>query len=330
MNETMQACSVRSDLNQWKQRAERAAACGVLLVVGAAILAACGDAPGGTRSAMRSVSSTEYNDDNPAIIYSLTNTGPVWNQVSDPGDFNSDEHTTNVFSSSFTVNFRGTDFQWIGRTGPNFGIATVYLDGRAVDSVDNYSQDPMYQQVLYTFSGLSDAPHVFQAAIGEYPDPPRNPLSSDTYQSIDGFITSGTPLVLPQVAAWGGGVSRSDGWTCGLDNPGDLSGGHCWSDVPGQSMSITFTGTGIEVYGRPDGENGKTDVILDGTPLFTYDGFSRPYDEECFDCVDGQNIITLTNLSPTSHTLTLVVSSQDPNPASQDNFTQIDEFMIIP
>src|SRR5262249_42384906 len=181
--------------------AERAAASGVRRVVGAAILAACGDAPGGTRSAMGSVSSTEYNDDNPSIIYSLTNTGPVWNQVSDPGDFNSDEHTTNVFSSSFTVNFRGTDFQWIGRTGPNFGISTVFLEWQAVDTVDNYSHDPMYHQFLYTFSGLSDAPHVFQAAIGQYPDPPRNPLSSYTSHSIDGFITSGTPLVLPQVAA---------------------------------------------------------------------------------------------------------------------------------
>jgi hypothetical protein len=60
MNETMQACSVRSDLKHRKQRAERTAGCGVLLVVGAAILAACGEAPGGTRSAMRSVSSMEY------------------------------------------------------------------------------------------------------------------------------------------------------------------------------------------------------------------------------------------------------------------------------
>ena len=81
---------------------------------------------------------------------------------------------------------------------------------------------------------------------------------------MDAYVTSGVPLVLQEVAAWGGAVTTLGSWTCGTDNPGDLSGGHCWSNVPEDGMSITFNGTGIEVYARPDGENGMTHVYLNG------------------------------------------------------------------
>jgi hypothetical protein len=271
----------------------------------------------------------EYNDTDPSIVYSLGGNGAIWNHYTGGAeDFHADEHSTNVYASSFTINFRGTDFQWIGKRGPNYGIASVYLDGQMVGTLDNYNPTELDQQSLYSVAGLSNGNHVFKAAIGGYPNPAKNGASSNTYQTLDAFITSGTPLVLPAFAASGGSVARNGAWTCGPDNT-DLSGSHCWSNAPGASMSIGFNGTGIEVYARPDGENGMTDVYLDGSYRYTYDGFGLPYDSECGDCVNAQNAITMVGLSPGSHSLSLVVSPNK-NPASENYFTQIDEFMILP
>ncbi len=271
--------------------------------------------------------SGEYDDTDGSIVYSLGPSGSIWNQGGGPEDFDGDEHYTNVYASSFTVNFSGTDFTWVGKKGPNFGIASVYLDGQLVTTVDNYNATTLSQQALYSWTQLSNGPHVFKAAIGGYPNPAKNPASSDTYQVMDGFITSGTPLRnLPTVSAEN--AAKSSGWTCGNDTS-DLSGSHCWSNVTGSTISVSFSGTGIEVYARPDGENGIASVYLDGQYQGDYDGFGLPYDTSCDDCVNGQNAITMVGLAPGSHTFELVVTSQK-NSQATDYYTQIDEFMVLP
>jgi hypothetical protein len=270
-----------------------------------------------------------YNDNHPAVVYSRGSQGPVWQYYQGQEDIDADEHSTNVYSSSFSIAFAGTDFAWIGKKGPQYGIANLYLDGRMVGTLDNYNPTELDRQTLYSVSQLSDGAHVFRAAIGSYPNPARNGAAVDTYQTLDAFVTSGTPLVLPVIAASGSGVTRTGSWTCGGPNGGDISNSHCWSNVPGSTMSITFTGTGLEVIDRPDGENGMADVYLDGDYLWTYDGFGLPYDSLCGDCVNGQANIVLTGLPLSQHTLTLVVSANK-NPAAEDRFTQIDAFMILP
>jgi hypothetical protein len=273
---------------------------------------------------------TKYNDNDPSIVYSLGPKGAIWSTGPGSGDFNNDEHYTNVYGSSFAVTFNGTTFQWIGKKGPNFGIANVYLDGTKVASVDNYSQNIMTQQVLYSVSGLASVPHTFKAAIGPYPNPPKNPSSTNTYQVMDAFSTSGKSMVLQKVPSWWPNVIRSGGWGCG-NYPTNLSGGHCWSNdrtTPG-SMSLTFIGTGIEVYGRPDGENGITDLYIDGGFVQSFDEFGLPYDSACFDCVNGQLMAVVRNLASGTHTIKLVVN-KNKNMAASDYYTQIDEFQIIP
>ncbi len=271
----------------------------------------------------------EYNDTDSSIVFSRASNGPVWTYGSgSPEDASGDEHFTNVYSSSFAINFRGTDFQWIGKKGPNFGIATVYVDGVSKGTIDNYNSSTLSQQVLFNITGLSNAPHVFRAAIGGYPSPAKNSASSNTYQVLDAYKTSGTPLVLATYAASGSSVVRAGTWTCGA-NGGDLSNSHCWSNVPGSTMSLTFNGTGVEVYERPDGENGYTDVYMDNTFLYSHDSFGLPYDSDCDDCVNAQGDVVVSGLASGQHTLKLVVSTNK-NPASEDRYTQIDEFMVMP
>jgi hypothetical protein len=46
----------------------------------------------------------------------------------------------------------------------------------------------------------------------------------------------------------------------------DLSGGHYWSNETNASVSWTFVGSLIEVFGRPDYEDGYMDVYMDTDP----------------------------------------------------------------
>src|SRR5450759_2963195 len=48
--------------------------------------------------------------------------------------------------------FTGSGVSWIGPEGPNEGKARVYLDGRYVRTVDNYSQNPRPRESLFTAS----------------------------------------------------------------------------------------------------------------------------------------------------------------------------------
>src|SRR5579863_8854302 len=98
--------------------------------------------PLGTAEAHRRQAAATYDDTNPAIVYSQGQNGDGvngWGVGSDPSDFGGGEHYTNAYSGSFVVHFSGTDFQWIGKKGPNFGIASLSLDGQSVGTVDAYS-----------------------------------------------------------------------------------------------------------------------------------------------------------------------------------------------
>ena len=285
----------------------------------------------------------EFDDGDPSIVYSLGQAPQdshggasegidglnVWGKGGDSGDYRGTEHFANKWFSSFTVNFTGPDFQWIGRKGPNFGIATVSVDGHEVATVDNYSPSALENQVVYSVSGLANRAHAVFVTVGGYPNPAKNPASSDTYQVMDGYVTSGASLNLASVAAWGSGVTRSGSWDCGSGNPGDLSGGHCWSNEPGASLSLAFSGTGFEVYTRPDGENGYTDVYVDGNFVLSSNSFSLPYDTSCDDCINAQDSITVDGLTAGAHTVKLVVSTNK-DPAASDRYTQVDELKILP
>src|SRR5258708_14794518 len=232
--------------------------------------------PLGVASAQRRQSPTTYDDSNPAIVYSQGNNGGGvngWGTGSDPSDFGGGEHFSNAYSGSFVVHFSGTDFQWIGKKGPNFGIAGLFMDGQSVGTVDAYNPTVLHQQVLYSTSGLSNSAHAFQVQIGTYPNPARNPSSSNWYQVMDGFGTSGTPLNLNMISPQNSAVTRAGTWSFG---PNVLSGSYGWSNdrsTPG-SLTLPFNGTGVEVYGHPEGEDGMVDGDIDGAYVTTVDEFN--------------------------------------------------------
>ncbi len=60
---------------------------------------------------------------------------------------------------SASISFTGTAVRWVSRVTPSSGIASVYIDGAKVASVDRYSKTTAYQQVVFERTGLSNTTH---------------------------------------------------------------------------------------------------------------------------------------------------------------------------
>jgi hypothetical protein len=274
---------------------------------------------------------TDINDTDSSIVYSLG--GPTnWNYGGGPEDFHNDEHYSNLVrlggtiqGAGVSVTFNGTGITWSGKKGPNFGMATYSVDGGAPVTFDGHSPTELDQNANVTIAGLSPGSHVLQISLlGTH-----NPNSSQYYQVIDAFeITgsalahsSGTTVGYPQISTNSSGVSKSGSWTCGGNNPSDLSGGHCWSNVANSSITWTFNGSLVEVFGRPDLEDGYMTVYVDNNYVATIDGHFGTVDD---DAVNSYMLFAGKLSSGGLHTITLVATGTH-SPGATDNYIQIDE-----
>ena len=59
---------------------------------------------------------------------------------------------TDVVSSSVTFTFTGTKFSIIYKTGPVFGKMDVYVDGKLVGTINQYTGSALFQQ-KWSYSG---------------------------------------------------------------------------------------------------------------------------------------------------------------------------------
>ncbi|KAI9509596.1 copper radical oxidase [Russula earlei] len=64
--------------------------------------------------------------------------------------------------ASFYASFTGTGVEWFGGTGPEYGAADVYIDGRLVDRVDSYSKDRRFQLRRFWVFGLEYRKHTLK------------------------------------------------------------------------------------------------------------------------------------------------------------------------
>jgi trimeric autotransporter adhesin len=283
---------------------------------------------------------TKINDNHPSVIYSTAGdegTGPTWfigdTSNGNPTDYMNDEHYSNFTTSpvfqingaDLVVNFTGTGITWIGKIGPNFGMATYSVDGGPPMVFDGYYPTLVTQHRNVVIPNLANGSHSLKIEVTPF----KNPSSSDYYQVIDAFNITGSPLPLYQgaVAGYNSPELSFDGmWTCGADPSGnDLSGGHCWADAANASVSWTFTGSLVEVFGRPDAEDGIFKVLIDGTEVGQVDGHFGAPD---IDQLNGYGLFQ-AKVAPGTHTIQIVNTGMGDSDAL-GTFTQIDMFVAFP
>jgi hypothetical protein len=294
--------------------------------------------PGSTATpaaSMTAAGSTKVDDTDQSIIYSKGNKSTQdWQSFQPaPEDYLQDEHSSNLIrsggaitGSGAVVNFSGTGITWIGKKGPQYGIASYSIDGGAPQTVDNYNSTKVNQNPNVTVSGLSADSHVLSISLLDQ----KNAASVDYWQTIDGFNVNGSSLTPSQgvsagfnsaelkfTGTWGGGAV-SDG--------SDLSGGHYWSNETKASISWTFIGSLIEVFGRPDYEDGYMDVYIDTdpNPVASVNGHWGAADDDTL----NSYMLFARKLAAGQHTIKLVVAGRHDSSA-RDNYVQVDEFIAF-
>jgi hypothetical protein len=192
--------------------------------------------------------------------------------------------------------------------------------------VDNYNSAAKSQNANVTVGGLSSGPHVLSISLLDQ----KNGASSGYWQTIDAFTVDGSSLNPSQATIAGYNSSElkfSGTWDGGwVSDKSDLSGGHYWSKEAKASVSWTFVGSLIEVFGRPDFENGYMDVYIDGNskPVASVNTHWGSKDDDTL----NSYMVFAKKLSPGQHTIKLVVAGKHDSSA-RDNYVQVDELVAF-
>jgi beta-galactosidase GanA len=122
-----------------------------------------------------------------------------------------------------------------------------------------------------------------------------------------GYTYDDTASALTYTGTWTH-AGLSSGYTAG-----DYDSTESWSGTAGDSMTVTFTGTGIQWIGPKNTNGGIADVYIDGTLAGTVDTYTSAGKEY------QQVLFTQTGLTAGSHTLKIVVTGQKDAASSAAN-----------
>jgi hypothetical protein len=205
---------------------------------------------------------------------------------------------TSTAGDSLTLTFRGTSITWQSGRGPDFGIASVQLDGGVPVDVDTYLPTRMFQEVLFRANGLAAGVdhHLTITATGR-----KNDASTGTKIVVDAFdvTTLGRRFqeddTLPgsQIPAttytgkWSRNVNRV--WSEGATQR---------ADAPGSIATFTFTGTGVSYIGCQKNSIGPVIIRVDGVSKGQFNNFLKSPREAYM-----HEIFSIDGLSPGQHTL---------------------------
>lgn len=89
----------------------------------------------------------------------------IW-KTSTSSKFSGSSHKwASAAGANAKLRFEGTHVAWIGKRGPKYGKARVYLDGVAVATVDEYGSATSYKQVLWQSGRLPAKKHTLEIRV---------------------------------------------------------------------------------------------------------------------------------------------------------------------
>lgn len=88
------------------------------------------------------------------------------------------------------IAFEGTHIAWVGKRGPKYGKARVYLDGKAVATIDQYGAKTSYKQTLWKSGRLTAKKHTLEIRVLGA----KRAAATGRLVGIDAFKVWGRPL----------------------------------------------------------------------------------------------------------------------------------------
>lgn len=219
---------------------------------------------------------------------------------------------TNSAGGAAIIEFEGDRFDWITRTGPEFGIAAVSIDGAAPVDVDLYAATNAYQQVVFPSGPLAPGRHRITVSwTGR-----RNLAATGTYIGVDAIDVSGY-LTQAIVRAEDGDprLGTNVPWN-GWPSAALSGGGYAYTDAYGAVVNVAFVGTSLDWIARTGPEFGIMSVSLDGGPATEINLYTP-------DTRYQQSVYTTGELPFGLHTLRVARTGRA-NPASSGKYMNLD------
>jgi hypothetical protein len=95
---------------------------------------------------------SRYSERSQAIAYSGT-----WSTMSSPAYWGGQARRSGSADARATLTFTGRSVAWVARTGPNRGVARVYVNGTRVATIDLYSATTQTQRIVWTGNWTTSA-----------------------------------------------------------------------------------------------------------------------------------------------------------------------------
>jgi hypothetical protein len=226
------------------------------------------------------------NDSSSQITYQGT-----WTVASNrgAGDFSDDVHWTNTTGSSALFSFTGTDIDLIGPLQSGSGSASITIDGVDKGTVsENNSGSYAPQQTIFSIGGLSNGTHTLVATK----------TGPGTYFQVDAFRTVAETNDDNQSIAYQGHWATSAG-----RGAGDYQNDVHYSSTVGDTATITFSGTSMELRAPTYNGYATGTVSIDGT---SYGAISEAGTSSY---TPQQVIFSVSGLAAGSHTLVMTSTS---------------------
>jgi hypothetical protein len=261
-------------------------------------------------------------DDNAAVTYTGT-----WFLNSLVGHSSGSARLAMDAGSRAAFTFSGTAVNWIGYRDEWSGIASVYVDGQPMGTVDTYASPLQYKAVLFSATGLPAGSHTLTIEITGN----RNPASGGSWIWVDAFqVASGGSSTVPNPAP-PPAPSRFEEDAAAVRYQGawhsnSLSvhsrGGALLAMDRGARATFTFSGTGVSWIAYRDQWSGIANVYLDGKLLSSIDTYASPARAQ-------SQMHAINGLPAGVHTLTIEATGQKRS-ASRGRWVWVDAFDVKP
>ena len=124
----------------------------------------------------------QYEQNDPLFEYSGT-----WKTTNNESASGGSFALTKASHSSLTVNFRGIQLDWLAKEGPAYGEAQVILDDGLPVTVDLYSADETWRQVVWSSGRVAMGVHVVTIRWSGL----KNAKATGAYINVDAFEIAG-------------------------------------------------------------------------------------------------------------------------------------------
>ncbi|KAF8064396.1 hypothetical protein FPV67DRAFT_1504838 [Lyophyllum atratum] len=184
-------------------------------------------------------------------------------------------HKTDAIGASVTFNFTGPALYIYGHSGPSYGSYEVQIDGTTTTSSAYAPTNASGPSLLYAATNLTYAPHTLTLLnLGaKEGDKGGNALFFDYLQTTVQLAPAGATVKNTTYEEDNPALTYSGGWDSNKSS-NFSGGGSAYTNQDKASVSLSFHGTPIYVFGDKKNDHGLYRVTLDNRTAEVYSGIS--------------------------------------------------------